>query len=180
MGRREERFATKRIMNSPEVGEVDDRDVEFVCHLRGSLRKLVYGENSAYFTIRLNHGGMIFSKMRNYVYEHGKINYLDYVDPYLFNRFLLDNAMKMLSYKERMRYIYRLEKKRLSEGSFWLVTDADFMNVVKWVGPTRVADMYFLPIHTTVLELLWDENVPTGCIVIDIEIGEILESVCQQ
>ncbi|CAA3016413.1 Hypothetical predicted protein [Olea europaea subsp. europaea] len=38
MGRREERFATKGTINSPEVGEVDDGDIGCVCHLRGSLR----------------------------------------------------------------------------------------------------------------------------------------------
>ncbi|CAA2986267.1 Hypothetical predicted protein [Olea europaea subsp. europaea] len=31
-------------MNSSEVGEVDDGDVGCVCHLRGSLRKPVYGD----------------------------------------------------------------------------------------------------------------------------------------
>lgn len=41
--------------------------------------------------------------------------------------------------------MYRLEKKRLSEGSFWLVTDVDFMDVVKWLAPTRVVDIYCSP-----------------------------------
>lgn len=53
--------------------------------------------------------------------------------------------MKMLCYGEPMRYMYRLEKKRLSEGSFWLVTDVDFMDVVKWLAPTRVVDIYCSP-----------------------------------
>ncbi|CAA3031021.1 Hypothetical predicted protein [Olea europaea subsp. europaea] len=43
-GRREERFAMKRTMNSPEVGEVDDGDVGCACHLRRSLWKPVYGD----------------------------------------------------------------------------------------------------------------------------------------
>lgn len=43
MGRREERFVTKGTMNLPEVGEVDDGDVGCACHLRGSLRKSIYG-----------------------------------------------------------------------------------------------------------------------------------------
>ncbi|CAA2954713.1 Hypothetical predicted protein [Olea europaea subsp. europaea] len=34
----------KEIMNSLEVGEVDDGDVGCLCHLRGSLRKSVYGD----------------------------------------------------------------------------------------------------------------------------------------
>ncbi|CAA3002145.1 Hypothetical predicted protein [Olea europaea subsp. europaea] len=39
MGIREERFATKGTMNSPEIGEVDDGDVGCAYHLRRSLRK---------------------------------------------------------------------------------------------------------------------------------------------
>lgn len=85
--------------------------------------------------------------------------------------------MKMLGYVEPMRYVYRLENKRLSEGLFWLVTDANFMNVVKWLSPTSVVDMYCLPKPTEELELPWDENGPTWDVGIDMEIGEILESI---
>lgn len=45
------------------------------------------------------------------MYEHGKISYLNYVNPELFNRFLLNSAMKMLGYFEQMQYLYRLERK---------------------------------------------------------------------
>lgn len=68
------------------------------------------------------------------MYKHDKISYLDYVDSDFFNRFLLNNAMKMLGYLEQMRYLYRVEKEILSDVLFWLVTNADFKNLVKLLG----------------------------------------------
>lgn len=52
------------------------------------------------------------------MYEHDKISYLDYVNLDFFNRFLLNNAMKMLGYLEQMRYLYRIEKEILSDVLF--------------------------------------------------------------
>lgn len=52
------------------------------------------------------------------MYEHDKTSYLDYVDSDFFNRFLLNNAMKMLGYLEQMRYLYRIEKEILSDVLF--------------------------------------------------------------
>lgn len=42
------------------------------------------GENTKYFSICLHHGGTLLGKMRNFVYEHGKVDYIDYVDPDFF------------------------------------------------------------------------------------------------
>lgn len=75
-------------------------------------------ENSNYFSLCLHHAGILFAKMRNLGYKHGKISYLDYVNPDFLNRFLLNNVIKMLGYFEKMKYIYKVEKKRLSEASF--------------------------------------------------------------
>lgn len=58
---------------------------------------------------------ILFGNMRNFVYEYEKISYIDYFDLDFFNIFLLDNAMKMLEYSGRIRYSYKIEKKRLSE-----------------------------------------------------------------
>ncbi|XP_022876108.1 uncharacterized protein LOC111394492 [Olea europaea var. sylvestris] len=156
--------------------EEDEHPVEIVAHIRGSLPQPVYGENSKYFSIRLHHGGILLQKMRNFVYEHGKISYIDYIDPDFFNRFLLDNAVKMLGYSDRIRYLYKMEKKRMSEGSFWLVKDSDFINLVKWLGDNRTAELYCLPV-VEVLELPWYEIEQKDVRVFDCETGEELVKV---
>lgn len=53
-------------------------------------------EKSTYFTMKLHYGGILFVKIQNFVYEHSKIEYLDYVNLKWFNRFQLGNALKML------------------------------------------------------------------------------------
>lgn len=40
-----------------------------------------------------------------------------------------------------MRYPYKVEKMRLSDASFWLVSDAGFMNIVKQLGEKRIAEL---------------------------------------
>ncbi|XP_022857352.1 uncharacterized protein LOC111378391 [Olea europaea var. sylvestris] len=114
--------------------------------------------------------------MRNFVYEHGKISYIDYIDLDFFNRFLLNNAVKMLGYSDRIRYLYKMEKKRMSEASFWLVKDLDFMNLVKWLGDNRTVKLYCLPV-VEVLELPWDETEQKDVQVFDCETGEELVKV---
>lgn len=82
--------------------------------------------------------------MRNFVYKHGKIAYFDYVNLDWFNKFLLDNALKMLRHSHRMRYLYKVEKKRVSEPAFWLVSDGDFMNFVKLFKDRKIAELWRL------------------------------------
>lgn len=110
------------------------------------------------------------------MYEHGKVAYLDYVNPDYFNKFLLDNALKMLGYVERMRYLYKVEKRRFNEASFWLVRDSDFMNVVKLLGRKRIVELWCLPV-VDVLELPWDDKVGHDISVVDVETGEVLQEV---
>lgn len=39
-----------------------------------------------------------------------------------------------------MRYLYNVEKKRLSEALFSLVSDTDFMNLEKLLGDKRIVE----------------------------------------
>lgn len=71
-----------------------------------------------------------------------------------------------------MRYLHRLKKKRLSEASFWLVSDANFINVVKLLGNLIVVDLYCF-LRVEVLEYQWDGKV----VVTDLETGEVLENM---
>lgn len=64
----------------------------------------------------------------------------------------------------------------MSEGSFWLVKDSDFMNLVKWLGDNRTAELYCLPV-VEVLELPWYEIGQKDVRVFDCETGEELVKV---
>lgn len=96
--------------------------------------------------------------MQNFVYQHNEIAYLDYVSLDWFNKFLLDNALKILRYSKKMMHLYKVEKMRLSEASFWLVRDVDFMNIVKMLGEKRIAELRCLSV-VKVFELPWDDKV---------------------
>lgn len=51
-----------------------------------------------------------------------------------------------------------IEKNRLSEASFWLVCDVDFINLVKLLEDKRIAKLWCLLV-VEVMELLWDDKV---------------------
>lgn len=78
--------------------------------------------------------------------------------------------MKILGYFEKVRYVYKIEKKRLSKASFWLVKDVDFMNVV------RIAEMWCVSM-VEVLELSLDEKAGHDISVVIVDTGKAFEEM---
>lgn len=72
-------------------------------------------------------------------------------------------------------YLYRLER-RLSEESFWLVTDDDFINLLKLLGEKSVVDLYYLPV-VEVLGLSWEDIITFKLCAVDPETHESLDSM---
>ncbi|KAL2525133.1 SNARE associated Golgi protein family [Abeliophyllum distichum] len=54
----------------------------------------LYGKESPYFTMKIHHGCIMFTKPNNLVYEHGDVDYMDYVHSSSLNRDVLDKLVE--------------------------------------------------------------------------------------
>ncbi|KAL2488962.1 Uncharacterized protein Fot_42254 [Forsythia ovata] len=71
---------------------------------------------SPYFTVKIHHGGIMLTKPNNLVYEHGDVDYMDYVHSSNLNRELLDKLVEGIGPNLPMGFLYRKQKFSLLEG----------------------------------------------------------------
>ncbi|KAL2457404.1 Uncharacterized protein Adt_46375 [Abeliophyllum distichum] len=136
----------------------------------------VVGENSKYFTIAWHYGGRFYLKPNNLAYEHGVVDYIDFVDPDEVLKLtvrMLDRFLKRFGYKLPMEFFYRRYKMSLLVGLVRMKSLDDLKGMVSAIGASKVVEVYMVT-PTITFCLPWDSpNVKWRSNVI---ITEILET----
>ncbi|KAL2525016.1 Uncharacterized protein Adt_10070 [Abeliophyllum distichum] len=140
----------------------------------------LYGKESPYFTIKIHHGGIMFTKTNNLDYEHGDVDYMDYVHSSSLNRELLDKLVEGVGLDLPMGFLYKKQKFSLLERLVKIRSNVDIdmllkdRNKANLVPPSRT---YELEWDWSILILprppsLDNSNVRKGLVIIDHETGE--------
>ncbi|KAL2494876.1 FIP1[V]-like protein [Forsythia ovata] len=146
-----------------------------VAQLRGQHPASVYGENTKKFTIAWHYGGKFFPKPNNLKYEHGKVEYMDFVDVDDFSKLTVDRVarfMKYLGYKLLVGVLYMREKTSLLNGLVRINNMEDVKIMLNGISSSKLVKVYLVfPSRTFVLS--WE--LPTVKWKTNIVIEEILE-----
>ncbi|KAL2489713.1 hypothetical protein Fot_43005 [Forsythia ovata] len=131
-----------------------------------------------------HHGGRFYLKPNNLAYEHGDLDYVDFVDPDEVIKLTvrrLDRFLKCFGYKVPMKFFYMRYKMSLLVGLVKMKRE-----MVNVIGASKVVEVYMVS-PTITFSLPWDSPTVKGrSSVIIIEILEtdmnresILETVIQ-
>ncbi|KAL2516527.1 hypothetical protein Fot_30498 [Forsythia ovata] len=91
----------------------------------------IYSKESTYFTVKIHHGGIMFTKPNNLVYEHGDVDYMDYVQSSNLNRELLDKLVEGVGLDLPMGFLYKKQKFSLLEGLVRICSNVDIDMLLK-------------------------------------------------
>ncbi|KAL2552069.1 hypothetical protein Fot_05688 [Forsythia ovata] len=72
--------------------------------------------------MKIHHGGIMFTKPKNLVYEHGDVDYMDYVHSINLNRELLDKLVEGVGLDLPIGFLYKKQKFSLLEGLDWSIS----------------------------------------------------------
>ncbi|KAL2514642.1 uncharacterized protein Fot_28613 [Forsythia ovata] len=100
----------------------------------------------------------MLTKPNNLVYEHGEVNYMDYVHSSILNRQILDILVEGVGHDLPMGFLYKKQKFSLLEGLVRICSNVDVMLLKDRNGATKL-DIYLVP-HTRTHELEWDRSTP--------------------
>ncbi|KAL2501776.1 uncharacterized protein Fot_35624 [Forsythia ovata] len=116
--------------------------------LKGHSLTPVYGENSKHFTIAWHYGNIFFLKPNNLKYEHGKVNYMDFVDVDDFSELTADRVarfIKYLGYKILIGVLYRRDRMFLLNGLVRIKTIEDVKVMSSGIGSSKLVEVYLVP-----------------------------------
>ncbi|KAL2498613.1 hypothetical protein Adt_24163 [Abeliophyllum distichum] len=126
-------------------------------------------------------------KSNNLIYEHGEVDYMDYVDSRIFNRQLLHKLEEGVGLDLPMGFLYKKQKMSLLEGLVRICSNGDISMLLKDRNGETQVDIYVVlltPTHE--LECGWsipipprplssdNSNIGKGLVITDLEIGEEL------
>ncbi|KAL2559853.1 uncharacterized protein Fot_04592 [Forsythia ovata] len=145
------------------------------------------GKESPYFTPKIDHGGIMFTKPNNLLYEHGDVDYMDYVHSSSLNRQLLDKLVEGVGLDLPIKFLYKKQKFSLLEGLVIIRSNVDIAMLLKDRNGATQVDIHLVP-HLRAYELEWDWSIPiplrppspdnsnvrNGLVIINPEIGEEL------
>ncbi|KAL2513918.1 hypothetical protein Fot_27889 [Forsythia ovata] len=146
-----------------------------VARLRGQNPAPVYEENTKKFTIAWHYGGRFFVKPNNLKYEHGKVEYMDFVEVDDFKKLTVDRVarfMMYLGYKLPVGVLYKSERMSLLNGLVRIKNMEDVKIMLDGIGTSTLLEVYLvLPARTFVLS--WES--PTVKWKTNVVIEEIVE-----
>ncbi|KAL2549033.1 uncharacterized protein Fot_10563 [Forsythia ovata] len=116
-------------------------------------------KESPYFTVMIHHEVIMFTKPNNLVYEHGGVDYMDYVHSSSLNRQLLDKLVESVGLDLPMGFLYKKQKFSLLEGLVSIRSDIDIATLLKDRNGATEVDIYLVPPSQT-YELEWDWSIP--------------------
>ncbi|KAL2499039.1 Uncharacterized protein Adt_24589 [Abeliophyllum distichum] len=108
----------------------------------------LYGKESPYFTVKIHHGGILFTKPNNLVYEHGDVDYIDYVYSSSLNRHLLYKLVEGVGLDLPIGFLYNKQKLSLLEGLFRIRRNIDIAMLLKYRNRATEVDIYLVPLFT--------------------------------
>ncbi|KAL2476591.1 hypothetical protein Adt_37327 [Abeliophyllum distichum] len=129
----------------------------------------------------------MFTKSNNLVYEHGDVDYIDYVHSSSLNRELLYKLVKCVGLDLPMGFLYKKQKFSLLEGLVRIRSNVDIAMLLKDRNGANKVEIYLVPPSRT-YELEWNWSIPItsrppspdnsnvrkGLVIIDPETGEEL------
>ncbi|KAL2487272.1 hypothetical protein Adt_32028 [Abeliophyllum distichum] len=133
------------------------------------------GENSKYFTIAWHHSSRSYLKPNNLAYEHGVLDYIDFVDPDGVLKLTigrLDRFLKFFRYKVLMEFFYMRYKMLLLVKLVRMKSRDDLKGMVSAIGTLKVLEVYMI-FPAITFSLPWDS--PTVKMRNSVIITEILE-----
>ncbi|KAL2516358.1 uncharacterized protein Fot_30329 [Forsythia ovata] len=110
------------------------------------------GKKSPYFTVKIHHGCIMFTKPNNLVYEHGDVDYMDYVYSSNLNREPLDKLVEGVGLDVPMGFLYRKQKFSLLEGLVRIRSNVDIDMLLKDRNGANEVEIYLMP-HSRTYEL---------------------------
>ncbi|KAL2485962.1 MuDR family transposase [Abeliophyllum distichum] len=132
-----------------------------VARLRGKNPVPVYGENTKQFTIAWHYGGRFFVKPNNVKYEHGKVEYMDYVEVDDLKKLtvdVVDMFMRYLGYKLPVGVLYKREMMSLLNGLVRIKNMEDVRIMLEGVNRSRLLEVYLVPPAQT-FALPWESPI---------------------
>ncbi|KAL2511125.1 hypothetical protein Adt_16725 [Abeliophyllum distichum] len=129
----------------------------------------------------------MFTKPNNLVYEHGDVDYMDYVHSSSLNRELWDKLVEGVGLDLPMGFLYKKQKFLLLEGLVRIRSNVDIAMLLKDRNGANEVEIYLVPPSRT-YELECDSSIPIpprppspnnsnvrkGLVIIDPKIGEEL------
>ncbi|KAL2489662.1 Uncharacterized protein Fot_42954 [Forsythia ovata] len=103
------------------------------------LEHIKISENSKHFTIAWHYGSRLFMKPNNLKYEHGKVEYMDFVDVDDFSKLTVDRVarfMKYLGYKLPVGVLYKRDRMSLQNGLVRIKNIKDVKLMFSGMSPT--------------------------------------------
>ncbi|KAL2500335.1 uncharacterized protein Fot_34183 [Forsythia ovata] len=110
-------------------------------------------KESPYFTVKIHHGGIMFIKSNNLVYEHGDVDYMDNVHLSNLNRQLLDKLVEGVGLDLPIGFLYKKQRFSLLEGLVRIRNKVDIAMLFNDRNGATEVDIYLVaPSRTYELE----------------------------
>ncbi|KAL2528831.1 uncharacterized protein Fot_21432 [Forsythia ovata] len=104
----------------------------------------LYGKDLPHFTVKIHHRGIMFTKSNNLVYEHGDVDYMDYVHSSSLNRELLDKLVEGVGLDLPMGFLYKKQKFSLLEGLVRIRSNVDIAMLLKDRNGANEVEIYLM------------------------------------
>ncbi|KAL2498773.1 RNA-binding domain superfamily [Abeliophyllum distichum] len=101
-----------------------------------------YGAKNNFFTLEVHHGGKLFDKSNNVVYEHGYVMFVDFVLPQHFTRGMLNKFCDAYGSRGEMTFYYKKWGLSLGKGLVRLKSEADVREMLRDRNGQRVVQIY--------------------------------------
>ncbi|KAL2552010.1 uncharacterized protein Fot_05629 [Forsythia ovata] len=95
--------------------------------------------------MKIHHGGIMFTKPKNLVYEHGDVDYMDYVHSSNLNRELLDKLVEGVGLDLPIGFLYKKQKFSLLEGLVRICSNVNIAMLLKDRNGANKVEIYLVP-----------------------------------
>ncbi|KAL2494295.1 hypothetical protein Fot_38052 [Forsythia ovata] len=115
-------------------------------------------KNTNQFTIAWHYGGRFFVKPNNLKYEHGKVEYMDFVEVDDFKKLTVDRVarfMTYLGYKLPVGVLYKRKRISLLNGLVRIKNMEDVKIMLDGIGRSTLLEVYLVPPARTFV-LSWE------------------------